>query len=124
MFRGLFAILLVATVFFSVNAQPPIPYGNRTRAPGTVIALQNPYIWADSVNCASADYNVPDSVIVCELRVTDSCLINLKLRNCSSIQLRAAANDIFRLDVLTVYKNGTDSLMRFGNKIRIFGITD
>lgn len=124
MFRGLSAILLVVFLLFTLNAQPPIPYSNRTRAPGTVIALQNPYTWADSVNCASADYNVPDSVIACELRVTDSCLISLKLRNRSSIQLRAAANDIFRLDVLTIYKNGTDSLMRFGNKIRIFGITD
>jgi len=119
--NGLLATLLVLLTVNLTFAQPSY-YEDRYRKPQTITALQGPYTWADSINCSAGAYTVPDSIIVCEMRTTDSCLVAVDLRGKANIQIRAAANDIFRLDVRKVYKTGTDSLSRYGNKIRLFGI--
>lgn len=118
-FNGLLAMLLLSSVIF---AQPTDLYSGRWRAPATVTAMQGPYTWMDTVNCAIANYSIPTGYLVCELRVTDSCLIKVQLRSRDSMTIRACAGDIFRLDLLKIYKTGTDSLVRFGNKLRVFGL--
>jgi hypothetical protein len=50
--------------------------------------------------------------------------MKVKLRSKDSISIRALAGDIFRLELQKIYKVGTDSLSRFGNKIRVFGVKE
>lgn len=124
---GLFATLqksfLFLIVFFClIFAQASDKFSTRYRAPATVTALQGPYTYMDTVNCASADWSVPDGYLICEMRTTDSCLVKLQLRSRDSITVRCAANDVLRLDILKIYSTGTDSGVRSGNKIRVFGI--
>lgn len=118
-YGGLFAILFLSNTLF---AQPSDQFSSRWRTFSTVIAVQGPYTWMDTVNTQTADYSVPSGYLVCEMRVTDSCLIRVKLRSRDSITIRACSGDIFRLDLLKIYKVGTDSLSGFGNKIRLFGM--
>lgn len=116
--------IMIISLATLIHAQPSELYSSRWRAPSTVTAMQGPYTWMDTVNCASADYSTPSGYLICEVRVTDSCIMKVKLRSKDSIFIRAVAGDIFRLDLLKVYKVGTDSLSRFGNKIRVFGIKE
>jgi hypothetical protein len=118
---GLLATLLLTSVVFS---QPTDLFSGRWKAPSTVVAMQGPYTWMDTVNTQTANYSVPSGYLVCEMRVTDSCLIRVKLRSRDSMTIRACAGDIFRLDLLKIYKTGTDSTAGCLNKIRLFGIKE
>jgi hypothetical protein len=116
------AFLIILTCFVTVTlSQAPTDWSNRWLKTNTVIAMQGPYTWGDSVYCAAADYTVSSSRIVCEMRVTDSCVITCDLRNKTGLVIRACAGDIFRLDITKIYMTGTDASVRSGNKIRLFG---
>lgn len=123
--RGLLATLLTVILFsVSVFAQPSDKYSSRQRSPSSVTAVQGPYTWADTVNTMTANYSVPSGYIVCEMRTVDSCLVRVKLRSRDSLTLSCAANDVLRLDLLKIYKVGTDSLAGRDNKIFLYGIKE
>jgi hypothetical protein len=123
-------VLLIALV--AVFSVPAGPYGSadstrtigeRTRNMIPLGAMVPPYTWMDTVNVAAANYGVPDSVQVCEMRVLKPGTYQMKLRRSGSRPYVADTSDILRVSVDTIYTTGTTEACRTGS-IVLFGIIE
>ena len=83
--------------------------------------LVGPYTWMDTVNVAAANYGVPDSIKVCEVRFLKPGTYKIKLKRSGARPYIADSCDILRLDLDTIYTSGTFAGGQTGS-IRLFGL--
>jgi hypothetical protein len=121
--------LLALSVFFTVPAGPygsadsTRTIGERTRNMIPLGAMSPPYTWFDTINVAAANYGVPDSVQVCEMRVLKPGTYQMKLNRSGSRPYVADTSDILRISVDTIYTAGTTEACRTGS-IVLFGLIE
>jgi hypothetical protein len=93
---------------------------DREKNAGTMLAMKPPYNWFKKITLDS-NYGVPDSIQVLEMRNKNPGKIKIRLTNSSTDTIYSDTCDMFLLDVDTIFKLGTDSLLRTGS-IYLYGL--
>lgn len=117
----MFAGLSQAQYFGSVDSTRTS--AQRSRNMVMLQTLTPPYTWMDTVNVAAANYGVPDSIKVCEVRFLKPGTYQIKLKRSASRPYVADTSDILRIDLDSVFTTGTTAACQ-GGSIRLFGIRE
>jgi hypothetical protein len=115
------SILIVFAFCLVIFAQPS-KYVERTTKQSAVIGMQYPHLWFKYVDVSSTNYGVPDSVTVLEIRCLDSARVKVMTKDVTDTLHFIFAGDIYRIQVDTIYKLGTDSLSRI-KRVFISGLS-
>jgi len=119
-------LILAAGVLYAGNlgnVDSTTTTDNRSRNLLMFQTLAAPYTWMDTVNVAAANYGVPDSVRVGEVRFLKPGTYMLKLKKSRPRPYVADTSDILRIDLDSIYTSGTTAAGQAGS-IRIFGVRE
>lgn len=115
------AVIAAAQYFGSVDSTQTS--SQRSRNMVMLGTLTPPYTWMDTVNVAGANYGVPDSVKVCEVRFLKPGTYQIKLNKARPRPYVADTSDILRIDLDSIYTSGTTAGCQAGS-IRVFGVLE
>lgn len=124
--RFVFGLLVLSLCFVSFGQRTGFEtvitkISDREKNASTMLAMKPPYNWFKKISLADSSYGVPDSIQVLEMRNKKPGSIKIRLQNSTADTIYSDSCDIFLLDIDTLFKNGTDSLLRTGS-IFIYGI--
>ena len=123
--RFVLVLLVLSFCFVSFGQHPGYEtvitkISDREKNAGTMLAMKPPYNWFKKIDLDS-NYGVPDSIQVLEMRNKNPGKIKIRLTNSSTDTIYSDTCDMFLLDVDTIFKLGTDSLLRKGS-IYLYGL--
>jgi uncharacterized membrane protein len=110
------SVILIAVVYVGATGQWIV----RVSDPKLVTAETGSYTYVENINVSSADWTIPDSVIVLGICVDSAGTIKVDLKEATGKTLLKPDAFCYPLRVTKIYKTGTDSLLRNG-KIEVFG---
>jgi hypothetical protein len=88
----------------------------------TLSTVVPPYTWMDTINLnVDTAWTCPDTLKVLEVRFQKPGTYAMRLTRSARRPYLADSCDIIRVDLRNIYKNGTDSVCRFGS-VKVFGI--
>jgi len=104
------------------NVDSTITADQRMRNLLAVGTFVPPYTWMDTVNIA-ANYGVPDSIKVLEMRMLKPGVYQMKLNRSGIRSYTADSCDILRVDLDSLYTAGTTAGCRTGS-VTLWGIRE
>ena len=119
--KTLLCLALLVGICFAQTVPQPKTINDRATLNNYVIAQGAPYTYFDTVNLSSTDWTCPNNVWVYGIYVNKCLTIKMALRNSGARSITIDSLCGLPLDVVTIYKTGTDMAGYSGGKIIVIG---
>jgi hypothetical protein len=117
--KNLFAALLLILVSFTL-ASAQGEYIKRLSDSKRAIAETGSYTYVLNVNVSSANWTVPDSVVILGICVDSAGTIKIDSKESTAATLKKTTDFCYPINVTKIYMTGTDAALRNGY-ITVFG---